>query len=135
LNKELGERPFRFLQKNEKCHDVCPFFLKITAEQIFYLCMGSDIFRFPAISLAAWVGSLVPRRFGLFTCARGTAREGEKRKIRREAPGRIRIQNGGSVFCKCSVLFILLLKWHCLQQNTGSYIASNLWSAIFNLNF
>ena len=28
---------------------------------------------------------LVPRRFGLFTCACGTAREGEKRKIRREA--------------------------------------------------
>ena len=55
---------------------------------------------------------LVRRRFGLFTSlsARGTAREGEKRKIRREAPGRIRIQNGGSVFCKCSVLFILLLK-------------------------
>ena len=55
---------------------------------------------------------LVPRRFGLFTSlsARGTAREGEKRKIRREAPGRIRTQNGGSVFCKCSVLFILLLK-------------------------
>ena len=42
--------------------------------------------------------------------ARGKAREGEKWKIRREAPGRIRIQNGGSVFCKCSVLFILLLK-------------------------
>ena len=37
------------------------------------------------------------------------ARE-KKWKIRREAPGRIRIQNGGSVFCKCSVLFILLLK-------------------------
>jgi hypothetical protein len=56
--------------------------------------------------------SLVPRRFGLFTLlsARGTAREGEKWKIRREAPGRIRIQNGGSVFCKCSVLFIFLLK-------------------------
>ena len=56
--------------------------------------------------------SLVPRRFGLFTSlsARGTAREGEKWKIRREAPGKIRIQNGGSVFCKCSVLFILLLK-------------------------
>ena len=55
---------------------------------------------------------LLPRRFGLFTSlsARGMAREGEKRKIRREAPGRIRIQNGGSVFCKCSVLFILLLK-------------------------
>ena len=48
----------------------------------------------------------------LFTSlsARGKAREGEKWKIRREAPGRIRIQNGGSVFCKCSVLFILLLK-------------------------
>jgi hypothetical protein len=42
--------------------------------------------------------------------ARGKAREGEKWKIRREAPGRIRIQNGGSVFCKCSVLFLLLLK-------------------------
>ena len=56
--------------------------------------------------------SLVPRRFGLFTSlsARGKAREGEKWKIRREAHGRIRIQNGGSVFCKCSVLFILLLK-------------------------
>ena len=58
------------------------------------------------------MSSLVPRRFGLFTSlsARGKAREGEKWKIRREAPGRIRIQNGGSVFCKCSVLFILLLK-------------------------
>jgi hypothetical protein len=44
--------------------------------------------------------SLVPRRFGLFTSlsARGKARQGEKWKIRREA----------SVFCKCSVLFILL---------------------------
>jgi hypothetical protein len=73
----------------------------------------------------------------LFTSlsARGKAREGEKRKIRREAPDRIRIQNGGSVFCKCSVLLILLLKCHCLQQNTGSYIAITLKSAIFNLNF
>ena len=81
--------------------------------------------------------SLVPRRFGLFTSlsARGKAREGEKWKIRWEAPGRIRIQNGGSVFCKCSVLFILLLKLHCLQENTSSYITSTLWSAIFNLNF
>jgi hypothetical protein len=35
---------------------------------------------------------------------------GRKTENRREAPGRIRIQNGGSVFCKCSVLFILLLK-------------------------
>ena len=54
--------------------------------------------------------SLVPRRFGLFTSlsARGKAREGEKWKIRREAPGRIRIQNGGSVFCKCSVLFCII---------------------------
>jgi hypothetical protein len=81
--------------------------------------------------------SLEPRRFGLFTSlsARGKAREGEKRKIRREAPDRIRIQNGGSVFCKCSVLLILLLKCHCLQQNTGSYIAITLKSSIFNLNF
>jgi hypothetical protein len=56
-----------------------------------------------------------PRRQALwfaFTSlsARGKAHEGEKWKIQREAPGRIRIQNGGSVFCKCSVLFILLLK-------------------------
>ena len=65
------------------------------------------------LSLPIAIGiSLVPRRFGLFTSlsARGTAREAEKWKIRREAPGRIRIQNGGSVFCKYSVLFILLLK-------------------------
>jgi hypothetical protein len=65
-----------------------------------------------AYDLKRTITCLVPRGFGLFTSlsARGTAREGEKRKIRREAPGRIRIQNGGSVFCKCSVLFILLLK-------------------------
>ena len=37
--------------------------------------------------------------------ARGKAREGEKWKIRREAPGRIRIQNGGSVFC---VIYIII---------------------------
>ena len=46
---------------------------------------------------------------GALVYTRGTAREGEKRKIRREAPGKIRIQNGGSVFCRGSVLFILLL--------------------------
>ena len=58
------------------------------------------------------VGQPRTQALWLFTSlsARGKAREGEKWKIRREAPGRIRIQNGGSVFCKCSVLFILLLK-------------------------
>jgi hypothetical protein len=71
-----------------------------------------------AYDLKRTITCLVPRGFGLFTSlsARGTAREGEKRKIRREAPGRIRIQNGGSVFCKCSVLFILLLKWHIVYS-------------------
>jgi hypothetical protein len=62
------------------------------------------------------ITSLVPRRFGLFTSlsARGTAREGEKWKIRREAPGRIRIQNGGSVFCKglqvFCVIYIIIIR-------------------------
>ena len=44
---------------------------------------------------------------GVLVCARGTARGREKRKIRRAAPGKIRIQNGGSVFCRYSVFFIL----------------------------
>ena len=60
-------------------------------------------------------GSLVPRRFGLFTCARGTAREGEKQKIRREAPGRIRIQNGGSVF-KVSVLQVFCIIYIIIEM-------------------
>ena len=66
------------------------------------------------ISICVFSVCLQPRTqalwFATSLSARGKAREGEKWKIRREAPGRIRIQNGGSVFCKCSVLFILLLK-------------------------
>jgi hypothetical protein len=41
--------------------------------------------------------------------ARGTTREGEKLKIRREAPGRMRIQNGGSVFCIIAIVVQMTL--------------------------
>jgi hypothetical protein len=53
------------------------------------------------------IASLVPRRFGLFTSlsARGKAREGEKWKIRREAPVEFAFKMAGQ--CSASVLYYL----------------------------
>jgi hypothetical protein len=53
---------------------------------------------------------LVPRRFGLFTCARGTAREGEKRKIVGKRLVEFAFKMAGQ--CSASVLYYLYYYWN-----------------------
>jgi hypothetical protein len=57
----------------------------------------------------------------LFTSlsARGTASEGEKRKIGREAPGRIRIQNGGAVFTFTGVIIYIIIEMTLFTAKYG----------------